>query len=278
MVSPTSAASSASSAKATSATSATRTTTATAGSAKSAPGTETGGDGRSPFAELLAERDAAGARGLPLGAGAGAGSEGELGQLAGLLGDARGGFGAALHGAKARASGSDEGALDGSEEARADGLDADEDPAGAAAAALASGDHGARAAHPLLDDPLSPWARHCQQMVAPLAISTGGGAGDAAGAAEAAAAPEQTARTSLQELMPALVKKVAWSGDGTRGAVRLELGAGSLAGSTLLVHADGKRVRVQLDAPAGTNAAEWQREIRSRLEARGLTVDDVEVS
>ena len=78
--------------------------------------------------------------------------------------------------------------------------------------------------------------------------------------------------------MPALVKKVAWSGDGTRGAVRLEVGAGSLAGSTLLVHADGKRVSVQLDAPAGMKAAEWQREIRARLEARGLTVDDVDVS
>ncbi len=129
----------------------------------------------------------------------------------------------------------------------------------------------------MADDSLSSWARHCQQMIGPTAMAPAEGAAKAS-AVDAAEAPERTARSSLQELMPQLVKKVAWSGDGTRGAVRLELGSGALAGGTLLVQANGSRVSVQLDAPAGTDTASWQRDIRARLEARGLEVDDVEVS
>jgi hypothetical protein len=278
MVSPTTATSATNSRVTTSASGGSATSGAT--NAKAAGRANGAANEPSSFAELLAQRDAAGSDG---GAGAGSFFAGATGaaQFGALLAGGNGlrgaAMSAALHGAAGRTgasgAGSDEGALDGSAEARADGLDADEDPA------LATGEQGAHPSHPQLDDPLSPWARHCQQMVAPPALGTGEATATAAtNAAAATAASEQTARSSLQELMPALVKKVAWSGDGTRGAVRLELGAGSLAGSTLLVHADGSRVRVQLDAPAGTDAAGWQREIRSRLEARGLTVDDVEVS
>ncbi len=129
----------------------------------------------------------------------------------------------------------------------------------------------------MADDSLSSWARHCQQMTGPATMAPNLAAAKSS-AVDAAEAPERTARSSLQELMPQLVKTVAWSGDGTRGAVRLELGSGALAGGTLLVQANGSRVSVQLDTPAGTDTASWQRDIRSRLEARGLEVDDVEVS
>lgn len=85
------------------------------------------------------------------------------------------------------------------------------------------------------------------------------------------------ARTSLEDLLPALVRRVAWSGDGRRGAVHLELGAGPLAGGKLLIQADGGRVRVQLSAPEGASVEGWRERIAGRLEARGLVVDEVAV-
>jgi hypothetical protein len=88
----------------------------------------------------------------------------------------------------------------------------------------------------------------------------------------------RAAAGSLEELLPALVRRVAWSGDGRRGTVRLELGAGELAGATLLVHADSGRVRVRLDVPPGVDAARWEHRIRQRLEANRIPADTVEVA
>jgi hypothetical protein len=96
-------------------------------------------------------------------------------------------------------------------------------------------------------------------------------------------APEATtptataARLSLEDLLPSLVRKVAWSGDSKKGTVRMELGAGALAGATLTVHADEGRVRVHLDAPPGLDAAAWRQRIHERLTQRGLLVDSIEV-
>jgi hypothetical protein len=84
-------------------------------------------------------------------------------------------------------------------------------------------------------------------------------------------------RASLEDLVPALVRRVGWSGDGRRGTVRLELGAGELAGATLLVHADEGRVRVQLSAPGAVDLAGWRDRLAERLAARGLQVDELEV-
>ncbi len=83
---------------------------------------------------------------------------------------------------------------------------------------------------------------------------------------------------SLEELVPALVRRIAWSGDRHRGAMRLELGAGELAGGTLLVQAEGGRVRVRLDAPPGTDVARWRQRISDRLALRGVQADSVEVT
>ncbi len=82
---------------------------------------------------------------------------------------------------------------------------------------------------------------------------------------------------SLEELLPALVRKIAWSGDGRRGSVRLELGAGALSGATLLVHADGGQVRVALQAPPVTDLEDWRARIAGRLAAKGLDVLGVDV-
>jgi hypothetical protein len=89
-----------------------------------------------------------------------------------------------------------------------------------------------------------------------------------------APAPASAPALSLEDLLPALVRRIAWSGDARKGAVRLEVGAGELAGATLLVQAQGGRVQVTLSA-AGADAEAWRERIAARLAARGLEVDDV---
>lgn len=101
--------------------------------------------------------------------------------------------------------------------------------------------------------------------------------GAMAAAVAPAGAAEQQVRTSLEDLLPALVRRIAWSGDARRGTVRLELGAGALSGATLVVHADAGRVRVQLTAPVGADPAEWRARIEGRLAARGIDVEAVDV-
>ena len=124
------------------------------------------------------------------------------------------------------------------------------------------------------DDALSSWSRHCADLAPPQLVATFA----ATRAGETGDAPIARARTSLEELLPGMVKRVAWSGDGKRGAVRMELGSGELAGGVLFVEAEGRAVRVRLDAPAGVSTASWQATIRARLEARGLNVESVDVS
>jgi hypothetical protein len=126
------------------------------------------------------------------------------------------------------------------------------------------------------DQPLQPSARRVAQLAPPSPMApqmppplepapprgTGG---------------EARPRASLEDLLPALVRKVAWSGDSRRGSIRLELGAGALAGGTLLVHADDGQVRVRLSAPAGVDLDGWRERIAGRLAALGLSVEGVEV-
>lgn len=122
------------------------------------------------------------------------------------------------------------------------------------------------------DDALDPLRRAHGQAVelAPL-----GGAIAAAAPSPApsiAAGPLALAAASIESLLPALVRRIAWSGDGRRGTVRLELGAGELAGGVVVVHADGGReVRVELAPPPGVDASALRARIRARLAARGLS-------
>jgi hypothetical protein len=124
----------------------------------------------------------------------------------------------------------------------------------------------------LRGDPLDPATRQSAQLAPPFSESAGV-------QAPAAAAPpvEVRARASLEEVLPAVVRRIAWSGDGRKGSLRLEFGAGALAGGTLVVHADDGRIRVQLSAPPGADASAWKERIVSRLEERKLHVDEVVV-
>jgi hypothetical protein len=79
--------------------------------------------------------------------------------------------------------------------------------------------------------------------------------------------------SSLEEILPGLVRKIAWSGDARRGAVRIELGAGALAGATLLVASDGGRVQVTLSARSDVELEPWRERIAARLADRGLDAD-----
>ncbi len=119
-------------------------------------------------------------------------------------------------------------------------------------------------------DELDPVARQAAQLAPPATMTPV--------AVEREATAAQThARVSLEELVPQLVKKIAWSGDAQRGTVRMELGAGDLAGGTLTVSAENGRVSVHVAAPPGTDANAWKNRIATRLEARGIAVDTVHV-
>lgn len=99
------------------------------------------------------------------------------------------------------------------------------------------------------------------------------GMADAPSAEPVAAA----ARVSLEQVLDQLVKKIAWSGDSRAGTARVELGAGALAGATLLVQAEGSEVRVTLELPPGVDAAGWRDRLERRLSARGLRISELEV-
>jgi hypothetical protein len=118
-------------------------------------------------------------------------------------------------------------------------------------------------------DDLDPSARQAAQLAPPMTMGIFENE-------KQVAAAQTNARVSLEDLVPALVKKIAWSGDAQRGTVRMELGAGELAGSTLTVSAENGRVSVDVAAP-GTDLAAWRERLSTRLTARGLSLDSIEV-
>jgi hypothetical protein len=89
-------------------------------------------------------------------------------------------------------------------------------------------------------------------------------------------APGTPASASLEDLWPTLVRKVAWFGDARRATVRMELGAGALAGATVLVHSENGHVRVELRAPPHVNVDDWRARIAGRLACRGLNVEGID--
>lgn len=74
----------------------------------------------------------------------------------------------------------------------------------------------------------------------------------------------------MEELLPALVRRIAWTGDRHRGTVRLELGAGAYAGATLIVRAEGRRVAVEVE---GHDAEGLRARLEGRLRRQGFDVD-----
>lgn len=120
------------------------------------------------------------------------------------------------------------------------------------------------------DDPADPHVRQAAQLGPPPGLGQGQIVSLATIPPPASAPP----RASLEDLLPALVRRVAWSGDGRRGTVRLELGSGALAGAELIVHAEEGQVRVQFRAPAGVDLGPLRERIAARLAGRGLSLEN----
>jgi hypothetical protein len=116
-------------------------------------------------------------------------------------------------------------------------------------------------------DLLLPANRHLAQLAPPACAH----AATTAGAED----PHARGARSLEELVPELVRRIAWSGDGKRGAVRLELGAGAYAGASVIVHADGPRVRVELGGLPEGDLARLRERLDARLRAQGLDLEGI---
>jgi len=92
-------------------------------------------------------------------------------------------------------------------------------------------------------------------------------------AAAARALPGMLAPELLQ-----LLRRVAWSGDRSRGVAYLEIGAGELAGATLTIESHSGQVSLALELPPGASSRDWEQRLSSRLERCGLNVASVVVS
>jgi len=136
-------------------------------------------------------------------------------------------------------------------------------------ATTADPDRPARGGAPELDA-LDPAVRHAAQLGPPMAAAIGEGA-----AREAVRTEPVLRARSLEELLPALVRRIAWAGDRHAGTVRLELGAGAYAGTTVTVHAEGGRVRVELAGPGDADVERLRARLDARLRNHGLDVESV---
>lgn len=125
-------------------------------------------------------------------------------------------------------------------------------------------DEGRPAPEPL-ETLLDPTSRHLATLAPPPNLGPA--------PAAPADAPATHARLSLEELMPLLVKRIAWSGDKHQGSVRLEIGAGAYAGATVIVHADGGRVRVEVGGHGDLDGLRTR--LDRRLRRHGLDVESV---
>jgi hypothetical protein len=133
------------------------------------------------------------------------------------------------------------------------------------------------------DDPLDPLHRHRAALRAPAMLSSNHALVPQSLPIGAPPPPHpqlatRRAAASVEELIPLLVRRASWAGDARRGTARLEIGAGELAGATLIVHADEGRVRVRLDVPPGVDVSGWQARICARLSSRSIVTDEVEVA
>ncbi|MDB4942122.1 MAG: hypothetical protein JWP97_1656 [Labilithrix sp.] len=116
-------------------------------------------------------------------------------------------------------------------------------------------------------DLLDPAARHAALLAPPVTVTP---AAPPATSTEAAARPR-----TLEELLPALVKRIAWAGDKDRGTVSFELGAGAFAGTSVTVHADGGRVRVELSGVEGPDLDRLRARLGARLRQSGIDLESV---
>jgi hypothetical protein len=83
---------------------------------------------------------------------------------------------------------------------------------------------------------------------------------------------ERVRAEALQDVFVAAVRKASWwfSPDRRTVSLRLEIGAGRFAGTTVLITADPREVLVELDAPPDIDLEAWKSRLRHRLASQGL--------
>jgi hypothetical protein len=77
-------------------------------------------------------------------------------------------------------------------------------------------------------------------------------------------------------LMEEVVRRISWGGDRRRGAARIELG-GTMLGTTIVVHGEGRTVALDIELGPGADAGALPARLAARLAARGLEVRSVDV-
>lgn len=85
-------------------------------------------------------------------------------------------------------------------------------------------------------------------------------------------APAPLAAAPDELLLERVVKRLSWGGSGKRGTARIELAAGSLAGATLLVHAEGREITLEADGADAQALAELAARLAKRLDEKGITL------
>ena len=83
------------------------------------------------------------------------------------------------------------------------------------------------------------------------------------------AAPAPPPLPPVDLLVDRLLRRLSIGGTRERGTARLEIGAGPLQGAAILVHAEGARLRIELDTPEDEASRRWKRRLQERLEAQG---------
>jgi len=94
------------------------------------------------------------------------------------------------------------------------------------------------------------------------------------GPAAASAPTDARAWVAHEPLVREIVRAIAWGGDRRRGTARIELGGSRLGGGTVVVHAEGTVIRLELEGPPDVDTTELRARVVARLEARGFTVQD----
>jgi hypothetical protein len=76
-------------------------------------------------------------------------------------------------------------------------------------------------------------------------------------------------------LLDRVVKRLSWGGSGKRGTARIELGAGSLAGATLLLQAEGRELTLEVEGASPEAVRDFAARLGERLDAKGIVLAEV---
>jgi hypothetical protein len=132
-------------------------------------------------------------------------------------------------------------------------------------------------AKPTDDDPDGRGLVRVEDLLDPLMRSLGAMVALGPGPVEPRSASSTVLPAELETLISRMARRLAWGSDGRRATARLELGAGPLAGATVLLSTEGRAVELAVELPPGTSALAWQERIRRRLEERGFELTRLEV-